>query len=64
MAGQSSVSVPIKIEYDGAPVSVYTDDHYATFQEYLNNGRFLGRFDAERNLTFTKWTVPDTVTAS
>ncbi len=51
-------------QYDSAPVSVYTDDHYKTFQEYLNDGTFGKRFDAEGNLTFTKWTAPDTVTAS
>jgi hypothetical protein len=50
-------------EYDGAPVSVYTDDHYATFQEYLNNGQFGKRFDAERSLNFIKWSAPDTVSA-
>ena len=50
--------------YDSAPVSVYTDDHYATFQEYLNTGEFGERFDAEQNLTFTQWSAPTTVTAS
>ena len=47
--------------YDTAPVSVYTDDHYATFQEYLNTGEFGTRFDAERNLTFFEWTAPETI---
>jgi hypothetical protein len=51
-------------EYDSSPVSVYTDDHYATFQEYLNTGEFGTRFDAEMNLTFTKHSEPDTVQAS
>lgn len=32
---------------DGAPVATYTDDHYATFAEYLNYGSFGERFDAE-----------------
>lgn len=32
---------------DNAPVAVYTDDHYATFGEYLNNGSFGSRFDSE-----------------
>lgn len=32
---------------DLAPVAVYTDDHYATFSEYLNNGSFGSRFDSE-----------------
>ncbi len=49
--------------YDGSPVSVYTDDHYATFQEYLNDGTFGKRFDAERNLTFVKWGAASTITA-
>lgn len=48
-------------EYDASPVSVYTDDHYATFQEYLNTGEFGKRFDAEMNLTFIKHSEPDTV---
>ena len=34
--------------YEGYdPVIIYTDDHYATFQEYNNNGSFLPRFGAE-----------------
>ena len=32
---------------DMAPIAVYTDDHYATFGEYLNNGSFGSRFDSE-----------------
>lgn len=36
---------------DLTPVCLYTDDHYATFQEYGNNGCFYSRFDAERNYT-------------
>lgn len=36
---------------DHLPVCVYTDDHYATFQEYNNMGGFSPRFDAQRNLT-------------
>ena len=34
--------------YNNMPVAVYTDDHYATFQEYLNDGTFSIRFNAER----------------
>ncbi len=37
--------------YDTSPVSVYTDDHYCTFQEYLNYGSFGTRFDAQSNRT-------------
>lgn len=51
-------------EYDSSPVCVYTDDHYASFQEYLNTGDFGKRFDAEMDLTFVKWSEPDTVSAS
>ncbi|HNX16639.1 MAG TPA: Ig-like domain-containing protein, partial [Bacilli bacterium] len=32
---------------DLAPVAVYTDDHYATFGEYLNYGCFGSRFDSQ-----------------
>ena len=32
---------------DGVPVAVYTDDHYATFGEYLNYGTFGTRFDSQ-----------------
>lgn len=51
-------------DYNAAPVSVYTDDHYATFQEYLNTGEFGTRFDAEMLATFMQWSAPDTVSAS
>lgn len=30
--------------YNDSPIAVYTDDHYSTFQEYLNNGLFSNRF--------------------
>lgn len=36
-------------EYIYDPLMVYTDDHYATFQEYNNNGGFATRFNAERH---------------
>ncbi len=49
--------------YANAPVCVYTDDHYATFQEYLNTGAFGARFDAERDLTYFQWSAPQTVSA-
>ena len=32
---------------NNTPVSVYTDDHYATFGEYLNYGSFGTRFDSQ-----------------
>lgn len=31
-------------DYDNNAVAVFTDDHYATFQEYLNTGSFSNRF--------------------
>ena len=34
-----------------APVCVYTDDHYATFQEYNCMGGFAHRFNGERTVT-------------
>lgn len=33
--------------YDSSPVAVYTDDHYATFQEYLNLGSYGERFNVQ-----------------
>ena len=35
---------------DDLPVCVYTDDHYATFQEYNNMGEFASRFNSERSI--------------
>jgi len=32
---------------DDTPVAVYTDDHYTTFSEYLNDGQFGSRFDSQ-----------------
>lgn len=32
-------------------MAVYTDDHYATFQEYLNDGTFSARFNAQCPVT-------------
>ena len=37
--------------YDNSIVAVYTDDHYASFAEYLNNGRWGDYFNAEFNRT-------------
>lgn len=37
--------------YDYAPTCVYTDDHYATFQEYLNTGEFGTRFNGYYGIT-------------
>lgn len=41
--------------YDDAPVAVYTDDHYATFMEYYNDGTFGQRFNAEMACTSYVW---------
>jgi len=48
--------------YDNSPVAVYTDDHYATFQEYLNTGIFGNRFNAEMSPTNYKWGSPAILT--
>ncbi len=50
--------------YDHSPVCVYTDDHYATFQEYLNTGCFSVRFDANRWHTNTDWSAPSVIQAA
>ena len=41
--------------YDGSPVSVFTNDHYATFQEYMNDGTFGTKFNAEMVVTNYKF---------
>ena len=46
--------------YKTAPVCVYTDDHYFTFQEYLNTGVFGARFDAEGNYSNAGWSIANT----
>ena len=43
------------------PVCVYTDDHYATFQEYNNMGGFSPRFDTQRLLTGNVHSVLTTI---
>ena len=47
--------------YDTAPVSVYTDDHYETFAEYLNTGYFGERFNSSSNRTNYVWSAPITL---
>ena len=42
-------------------VCLFTDDHYATFQEFNNLGDFLPRFNAERRLTNYSWGAPNTL---
>ena len=41
--------------YDDSPVCTYTSDHYKTFQEYLNDGTFGTKFNAESNFTNYKF---------
>lgn len=50
------------VSYNDSPVAVYTDDHYATFREYLNCGTFGPNFDAEMTKTMTRWSSPYTLT--
>ena len=49
------------IGYDSAPVAVYTDDHYATFQEYLNTGVYGTRFNSEMQRTIYIWGAAETL---
>ena len=42
----------------------FTDDHYATFQEFNNLGEFLPKFDAERKITGKKWSAANTASAA
>ena len=42
----------------------FTDDHYATFQEFNNLGEFLPKFDAERQITGKKWSAPNTASVA
>ena len=44
-----------------APVCVYTDDHYATFQEYDNMGGFASRFNSERSVVNKVYTPLNTL---
>ena len=42
--------------YNDGPVCVYTDDHYATFQEYDCMGGFASRFNSERSVSGKTYT--------
>ena len=44
-------------------VSLLTDDHYSTFQEFNNLGSFMTRFNAEKNITPYVWDEAQLVTA-
>lgn len=47
--------------YLGQPVILYTDDHYATFAEYMNDGTFGPKFDAEKLRTNLIYSEPITL---
>ena len=51
-----------KYGYGDYIVCDFTDDHYATFQEFNNLGTFLPKFDAECNVSGLKWSAPKTAT--
>ena len=44
--------------YDSSPVAVFSDDHYSTFQEYLNIGQYSKRFNAQSHRTQYQWGSP------
>ena len=48
--------------YDSAPVCIYTDDHYNTFIEYLNNGTWSNRFNAEGRIASISYSTANTIT--
>ena len=37
----------------------FTDDNYATFQEFNNLGQFLSKFDAQYKTSSKKWSCPN-----
>lgn len=43
---------------DGGYVAFYTDDHYATFQEYLGDGTYSPRFNGQCPITSYKHSTP------
>lgn len=53
-------------DYGQYPVATLTDDHYCTFQEYLNCGQWGQRFDAQLEKTGTRvnrdWKKLETIT--
>jgi hypothetical protein len=51
--------------YTYDPVAIFTDDHYATFQEYFNYGdSFSHRFDAELFRTSYQWGTSTVLSAA
>lgn len=49
------------LNYNDSPVSLYTDDHYSTFSEYLNDGTFGRFFNAEQKSTAFVWGNANTI---
>ena len=47
--------------YNDSPVCIYTDDHYSTFIEYLNNGTWSNRFNAQGYISGIKHSPAETV---
>lgn len=47
--------------YGNQPVCHFTDDHYATFQEFNNFGGFMPRFSMETNIASAIWSNPITL---
>ena len=47
--------------YDENPVIVFTDDHYATFKEFLNYSTFGERFNVEQAITSYSWCLNKTL---
>lgn len=48
-------------EWENNPVVVYTDDHYATFSEFMNDGTFASPFNAEMNRTPYVYGAPNQI---
>ena len=60
-----NLAIEVQVEgatgYDDSIVTTYTDDHYKSFSEYLNTGKFSKNFNAESNCTSYKWGAPITL---
>ncbi len=52
---------PINYGSGSHVVCYFTDDHYATFQEYNNLGEFLPRFSVEKAIAGRIWGEPTTI---
>lgn len=50
--------------YDSSRVAVFTDDHYASFQECYNNGSWSARFNGENLCTNYVYGAPTSLTAA